>query len=519
MSNNHSIFDRARWTARSITSHRWLALGVASAVAAAAAVAISFVPQRYEASAKVYVDTQTVLKPMMVGLTYQPDIEQQVRMLARTLISRPNVEKLLDRPEVKFDVSSQRERDQTVSRLMDQIRIVAAERGNLFTISYRDTSPERALKLVESTLTLFVNTGSSGKKQDSEDARRFIDAQLRENEAKLIEAEGRLKDFKVRNFGVTGVSNQDYFGRMSTLSDEVNKLRSDLSAAERAREAYRRELAAEDPQLPAESFPAAAPATLEIDNRIDSQRKQLDDLLRRYTEDHPDVVAARRVVATLEAQRRRELDTRARSGARSNGTAATSPVYQRLRIALAESEAQVASIRSQLSAQAARLEQTRAMAGRLPQVEAEFVQLNRDYDVIRKNYEQLVGRRESATLAVKLDESSQLTDFRAVEPPRVSPTPVFPGRTHLALIAVLLSTACGLAAAVAIDLLRPTFTDGESLQQLTGRPSLSSISISKTVASQAAARRDALRFVAVTTLLMAVQLSWLGWMVLRPVAV
>ena len=139
--------------------------------------------------------------------------------------------------------------------------------------------------------------------------------------------------------------------------------------------------------------------------------------------------------------------------------------------------------------------------------------------MIRKNYDQLVSRRESASLAVKLDESSQLTDFRAVEPPRVSPTPVFPSRGQLALIAVLLSAFCGVGAAIAFDLLRPTLTDGAALEQLTGRPWLGDVSLAKTAALQFAAHRDLMRFATAVAVLVVVELSWVGWMVLRPVAV
>jgi polysaccharide chain length determinant protein (PEP-CTERM system associated) len=517
----NALIAQARWVVRSVRHRRWLVLAVAWAIAIVSAIGISLAPERFEASSRIYVDTQTVLKPMMIGLAFQPDIEQQVRMLARTLISRPNVERLLARPEIGFTFTGPAEREKTLTRLMEQIKIVAAERGNLYTISYRDTSRERALQMVEGTVALFVNSGADGKKQDSVEAGRFIDEQIRSNEAKLIAAEGRLKDFKVRNFGVSGVSNQDYFSRMSVLSDEVTKLRSDLRAAEQARDAYRRELAAEDPQLPVESLPGTnAPAVaLEVDARLDSQRKQLDDLLRRFTDDHPDVINARRLVAQLEQQRRQELEARAReSGGRTKGTAATSPVYQRIRVSLAESEAQVASLRSQLAAQTGRLEQIRALAGRAPQVEAELAQLNRDYDVMRKNYDQLVARRESASLGVKLDESSQLADFRVVEPARVSPSPVFPGRLHLALFAVALALVAGVASALAMDALRPTVDDSKSLELISGRPVLGAVSIAKTQKWHHVARQNAFRFAGAAALLLTFQLGWVAWVAVRPLA-
>lgn len=511
------LIARLRHFARVVVRRRWLVISVAWALAVVAAIAIPLVPERFEASARIFVDTQTVLKPLMKDLASQPDIDQQVRMLARTLISRPNVERLVDQPGMGFTFTSTKERELTISRLMDQIKVVAAERGNLYTILYRDADPERAREMVEGTVSMFVNSGTDGKRRDSAEAGHFIEEQLRTNEAKLIEAENRLKEFKVRNFGVTGVSNQDYFARMSALSDEVNKLRSDLQAAEQARDSYKRELAAEDPQLPLESLPGTAViAVSETDTRLELQRRQLDELLRRFTDQHPDVINARRVIAQLEQQKRQEAEARVRDGtSKGRGTAATSPIYQKIRFSLAESEAQVASLRSQLSAQKERLEQVRALAGRVPQVEAELAQLNRDYEVLRKNYDQLLLRRESALLGVKLDESSQLAEFRVVEPPRTSPTPVFPGRLHLAAIAIVVSLLAGVAVALALDVLNPTLDDTRSLEQLAGRPVIGSISLSRTIAWHVEARRDRLRLAVSAASLLAFQMAWLGWIVIR----
>lgn len=499
---------------RSVRQRRWLALFVAAVVGLICAAGAALIPERFEASASVYVDTQTVLKPMMVGLTYQPDVDQQVRMLAKTLISRPNVERVLEHPELGFKFASPLEREAAINRLTDRIKVVAAGGSNFYSIVYRDSDPVRARQLVDFIVNLFLNSGANEKRKDSKDASRFIDEQIRSNEVKLVDAESRLKDFKVRNFGVSGVSNQDYFARISTLSDEVTKLRNELHAAEQSRDAYRKALAAEDPQLPAESLPGVtAPSATEVDGRLDAQRKQLDDLLRRFTEDHPDVVSARRLVGQLERQRQAELAAKAQeNNGRAKGTAATSPVYQKIRFSLAESEAQVASLRSQLSGQTERLAQTRALAGRVPQVEAEFAQLNRDYDVIRKNYDQLVARRESAALGVKLDESSQLAEFRVVEPPRVGQRPVFPGHVHLAAIAAVLAIASGIAAALLMDLLRPTLVDVKSLEELTGRPVIGTVSLSKTPSHQRAERTDRMRFAAVATMLMGLQIAWLTWL-------
>ena len=513
-----TFVDRVRRIYLIAFQRRWLVLATTASVAVVAAIGIGSVHDRYQATARIYVDTQTVLKPLMVSLTFQPDIDQQVSMLARTLISRPNVEKLVALPELELDAADASAHDRIVTKLMNDIRIVPVGAGNLYDISYRGPSPERARRLVVATVDLFVDSGAGAKKRDSQEAGRFIDEQIRTYEGKLVETENRLKDFKVRNFGVTGVSNQDYFSRVSALTEEVSKLRVDLSAAEQSRDSYRRELTAENPQLPPElAATALAGSAGGLASRIEEQRKNLDELLRRYTDEHPDVVNARRVLAQLEAEEaRRSAEDQALAKSGRATSAATSPVYQRLRISLAESEAQVASLRSQLSAKQALLEQVRADAGRQPQAEAELVQLNRDYDIIRKNYDLMVARRESAALGVRLDESSQLAEFRIIEPPRVLPSPVFPSQLHLALIALLLSLAVGVGAAIAADLVWPTFHEKEALRQFTGRPVLGALSTLMTEGGLARRRASTLRFALSFALLMTAQAAWVAWTVFHP---
>jgi len=457
---------------------RWLGAAVAWLVAFTGATGVYLMRDRYEASARVYVDTETVLKPLMSGLAFQPDVEQQVRMLARTLISRPNIERLVSSPRIGLDKLSATDREKAIDNLTRNIRVNPSGNTNLYEINYRDVNPQRAQRIVEELVALFVIAGVGDKQRDSEQARQFLDEQIHSYESKLTESENKLKDFKLRNFGLTGTSNQDYFARMSTLSDETSRLRVELSAAEQAKEALRRELATEEPSIPPELLgnggTSGGPSS-EIETRLDGQRRQLDDLLRRYTDEHPDVVSTKRTIAQLEQQRRAELEGRARGGRQR--AAPTSPVFQRIRVALAEAEAKAASLRGQLAEQNAQLDRARSLAGRMPAVEAELAQLNRDYEVVRKNYEQLVSRRESASLGEKIDQTTKVADFRVVEPPRVIPSPVKPSRTLIAFLSVVAALAAGAATTFALTQVFPTVQDTRQLKEISGRPVLGSVTL------------------------------------------
>ena len=124
--------------AASVWRHRWTAVAVAWLVAILGALVVMVVPERREARASIYVDTQTVLRPMMVGLAFQPDIDQQVRMLGRTLISRPNVERLVNNPTIGLEKVDPSQVDSQIETLMKTIKVVQTGGNNLYAISYRD---------------------------------------------------------------------------------------------------------------------------------------------------------------------------------------------------------------------------------------------------------------------------------------------------------------------------------------------------------------------------------------------
>jgi polysaccharide chain length determinant protein (PEP-CTERM system associated) len=508
-------FEKLQSLMRSAWRNRWHGLLAAWLVGVVGAIVIYAIPERYEASARVYVDTQTVLKPLMRDLAVQPDIELQVSMLARTLISRKNVETVIANLDFQDEIGKRGGQDALVDGLLRAIRLEVQGR-NLYRIAYKDVNPQRAEKLVANFVALFVDTGVGDSRKDTEEARKFIDEQIKTYESKLAESENRLKEFKMRNFGyAVGGGRGDQFGQMTAISDEVRKLRIDLRAAEQSRDSLRRELSAENPVLTVAAdaaLAAAAQRPSEIETRLEVQQRQLDELLRRFTENHPDVIAARRLITQLESQRRQELETkRAQELAASKTNAPTNPVYQKIKISLAEAEAQVAALRARVNDQQGRLDELRNAAIKVPKVEAELAQLNRDYDIVRKNYEQLVARRESAAISGKVDESSQLAVFKVVEPPRVAAKPSFPNR--VTLIPLLLAAALGAGVVVAggIAQLVPTFDDLRSLREVSKRPVLGTVSV---VAGPSATHRlvgERLAFTLGAAGLAVLHIAWLLW--------
>jgi polysaccharide chain length determinant protein (PEP-CTERM system associated) len=475
--------------ARGMWKFRWTGLIVAWVVGLVGAVVALKVPDRYEAQARIFVDTQSILKPLMSGLAVQPNVDQQVVMLSRTLISRPNIEKLIRMADLDLKSESKAQQEGLIESLMKNVEIKSTGRDNLYSLAYVDADKDKAKRVIQSMVSIFVESSLGASRKDTDSAKVFLDEQIKTYEAKLEEAEGRMKAFRLRNLDLQTGDGKDSAGRLQEISQALETAKLQLREAEQAREAARKQMSVEksggSTDVATQSLlqeSAVNIATPEIDSRLEAQRRSLDGLMQRYTDQHPDVVSTRRLIAELEKQKAREVAELRRAAqalppSPVAGGAAASPAMQELARVLATAEVQVASLKARVSEYQARYASARELSRTSPQIEAEAAQLNRDYSIVKKNYEDLVARRQSAVMSGDLDMASGVVDFRLIDPPRVSPRPVFPNRLLLLAGALVVALAAGLGTAFVSSQIKPVFDDVHQLRSKTGLPLLGVVSM------------------------------------------
>lgn len=492
--------------ARGMWKFRWQGLIVTWVVALIGVVIVWRVPNQYEASARVFVDTDSILKPLMSGLAVQPNVDQQIAMLSRTLVSRPNLEKLIRMADLDLKNQTKGEQEQLIERLQKGIEIRTAGGVNLYSMAYRDPEPDKAKRVIQSMVSIFVESGLGASRKDTDSAKTFLNEQIKVFEAKLEEAEARLKDFRLRNIDRQGGDGKDSATRLAEINTQLEAARLLLREAERSRDSAKRQIAETRAQagsttvssLLAES--SISSGTPELDSRIDALKRNLDGLLQRYTEQHPDVVSARRLIADLEQQKKKEIQDMQRRAASmttlNNGSAGAneSLAQQELNRMMAQAEVQVAAMQARVDEYTRRYAQVKEQLKTAPQIEAEAAQLNRDYAVTRKNYEDLVARRQSAVMSGELDVASGVAEFRLIDPPRVTPKPVSPNRLVLFPLVLVVALAAGLAMAFVAVQLRPTFGDGNDLRLRTGLPLLGVVTMLVTEVDRQRERASLLRF-------------------------
>ncbi|MCZ4313772.1 Wzz/FepE/Etk N-terminal domain-containing protein [Comamonadaceae bacterium G21597-S1] len=489
--------------AKGMWRHRWPALAVSWFIGIIGIVVVLAVPDRYEASARIFVDTQSILKPLMSGLAVQPNVEQQVVMLSRTLISRPNVEKLIRMADLDLGSTSKAEQENLIEKLTKGLQIRNTGRDNLYTLAYQDVNPDRAKRVVQSLVSIFVESSLGATRKDSDAAKKFIDEQIKSYVVKLEEAESRLKEFRLRNMELQGADGQDMAGKAAAIAAQLSQAKLELREAEKARDSAKRQIEEQKSQssnITSRSIlqeSAINVSTPELDSRISALKQNLDGLLQRFTERHPDVVNARRLIKDLEEQKKKEM-AELRKTAMANPVAPAGPnqslITQELGRMLAGSEVQVAALGARVGEYETRLRRAQELLKTAPQIEAEFAQLNRDYGIHKKNYEDLVARRESASLSGELEGSSGSVDFRLIDPPRASQKPVAPNRLLLLPLALVAALGAGLGLAFVLSQLRAVFFDARAVRNTIGLPILGVVTLVRSEAARARESRSLKKF-------------------------
>ena len=466
---------------------RRLAIIVAWAVATAAWTIIFLMPDTYQASARVFVDTRTMLKEITSGIGVDADVDTQIQRVRQALLGNPQLQKVAADTDLSVGAVTASQKQAVIDKLRNAIDISGSigrdgTASGVFSISYKNESREKSLQVVERLMNTFVEGSLGGKREGAAQAQEFLTQQIADYERRLAAAEERLADFKKRNVGLMPGAQGDYFSRLQLEMEGLAKAQASLTAATRRRDELQRQLRGEQPFVP--GAPNASGGTMaggvasDTATRIRETQTRLDELLLRFTDKYPDVIAMRATIKELEDRQRAEIEAARRgdSGAAARSGLNANPVFQSIQLQYNQVQVEIASIQADIGDRERKMTSLRSLMNTAPEVEASFAKLNRDYDVTRAQYQALLERLERARLGEEASATGTVS-FEVIEPPTAAFVPVAPNRPLLIAATLLLSLAAGGAAAYLMHLLRPVFTSTRQLSAVTGLPVLGSISM------------------------------------------
>jgi len=495
----NELFEEFRIAIHSVWQRRWMALGIAWGIAALGWLVVALIPNSYQSEARVLVESQAILADQ-TGVS-QGDRQREIDRIEQTLTSQANLEKVVRSTALGQDLATQREVEGAVNGLRNAIEI-RSDADNLFEISARIGASGRsdgeaaalARDIVQKLIDIFAEDNLAADSTETSQTLKFLDEQLAKRQQALDAAGQKRAAFEVNNLGLLPGAGS-IGDRMAAARSELGQIDTQLIAAQSA-------LGAINSQL------AATPATIAVPGAAGGARGALVQLqgelasarARGLTEQHPDIVALRNQIAALQAQAANEP-------AGAGGT--PNPAYSSLQGIRAERQANVTALQARKSVLQSDLAAMTAKQIDQPGLLGEQARLNRDYDVLKDQYDKLLADREQLRLRGDVESGTAAIRFELIAPPSSPRTPVAPNRPLLLALVLFAAIAGGAGAAFAHAQLRAGFVTAARLQEAFDLPVIGSVSQMLTNAQRAERQRRLRLFLGSSGALVAVFLMLL----------
>ena len=447
---------------------RWYALFVAWLFSCAGWVGITFIPDRYASSARIHIDTDSMLRPLMQGIAadINTDLLTRLSLVRRTLLSRPNLEQVMRMTDLDITARSVVDTERILASLRSRLKVNLEGRDeNLFSVAFVDEEPGLARDVVQALLTLFVESNLGASREDLARAQRFLDGQIQEQTRRLKEAETALSRFRVENHNyLPGQGNIQ--GDLEVAIAELEALELRRSEEIRIRDQVKRELASITDAIRA-GTPEGPQAA-----RIDEMEDQLRTLLTTHTDLHPNVIALK----SLLGRERKELQASLEGDDESPGTGLP-PRVELLRSQVAEHDARISAIQRRSERLRSAIRGLNSALDNIPSVETEYTRLQRQYELVRTNHAALRERQAAAQFAKEMDTKTEPVQFRVVEPPNLPASPASPNRPLLRFGALFLGLGAGVGFALLLSFALPSFGSVQDLQEILRAPVIGSVTL------------------------------------------
>jgi len=466
--------------------YRWWGLGAAWAICLTGWLVVFALPNKYESAAKVYIDTDTVMRPLMAGMTVTPNVDQQVDVMMRTLVTRPNIEQVAKLSDPDMAHASPARLAARADDIQKNISLRPTDTKNLYSIAYSNSNPVMAQTVTQSLVSLLVNSSLGSQRRNVDGVETFLDQQIAGYEKQLRDMEKRRADFQTANMQYLAGIHGDAGVMIDKAHAELVDAQNQLGIETARRDSLAAQLRAVSPTMRVE---AAAPmifnnARSDTPQDLEQAQASLANLQARFTDKHPDVIAAKQLVERLKAQAASAAKDSGGTTSKASHQGVPNPVYVNLQSKLEDAQTNVVLQQRRVAQATANELKARNDMAEAQTVARQYTDLDRDYDVVHKNYQDLLGRREAARLSRAVGEQESDTVFRVIEPPRMPDTPVSPNRLMLNSLILVIGVLAGFVLTFILYLNEDSFAVSDELSESFSLPVLGSISRVNAVSQQ-----------------------------------
>jgi len=382
-------------------------------------MAVYMVPSQFESTAKVYVDTQSILAPLLEGMTVEVDSDEKVSLMVKTLLSRTNLVRIIRMTDLDLTISTDLERENLIVDLAADFTISKAKRDNIYTLSVKHPDPTTAKNIVEAALLVFIENTMLDNRTESNEAKKFIGEQISVFEERLADSEKKIAKFKQKHSYELPRQSGGYYAMLNVERTKLEDSKLNLELLEKQYEVAKNSFY---------SNPDVISYSTAFDHRVTELNKLMDELMLSYTDKHPRVKEVKARISWLKKAKSGEIksfqtltdDEKSKSIDLASDNKAIREYQMHLTLLNADKEA----ARVKMLNHKKRVVLLESRIHTIPEIEASLIALTRNYEIKRKKYENLLDVKETATLAETIDQTTDKIRFEELEPPLVANHPV-----------------------------------------------------------------------------------------------
>lgn len=457
---------------------KWLILLPMVLVPVGTALWVRTLPDLYRAHTLILVQPQKV-PPAYVKPTVTIGVEERLRTIREQVMSRTVLERIIKEYNLYPEERRRLFMEQVVEMMRRRIEVKVRGR-QAFEIAFVDRDPRTAMLVANRLASLFIEENLRLREERAEGTTQFLERQLAEVRQTLRAQEKAISEFRMRHLGSLPDQLQANLTALKNLQTELQTVTQALQAAKDREAAIRAQLAQLEqaaaqrrtPEVEGNGQGTAAPE-LPPDERLQALKERLQQLLTRYTEKHPDVIALKLEIERLE----REQAQAAR--AEPETVAPEEPLGFSF---AAELEAQLAEVKAEVETLSARERELRRRIAlyrrrieETPRVEQQLKDLSRDYETTLRNYQSLLDKILQARIAANLEQQQKGEQFNVLDPARIPQRPFKPNRPRIVLLGCLLGVALGGGLGFLAEYLDHSFHSEEELAAFAGVPVLAAV--------------------------------------------
>lgn len=484
-----SMLIRQHWG--NIIRRKWVVLGSAVAGVAIAAVLCVVLPKSYRSSTLILVENQKIPEDYVKGIV-GANIEQRLTMIHQQVMSRTFLSQIIDEYKLYEDQVRREGLEPVIEILRKMIKVEtvgtpssSGKTVEAITLSFADEDPTTAMNVTAKLASLFIQENIRSREQLVTGVTVFLEQELHDAKKKLEEKERSISEFKTRYVSELPEQKEANLRTLDRLQTELNttteafhSLTARQSLFEKAVAQYEQYERMESTSIRPRPWMGNQPIQNPLILRLSELQKQLATLMGMYKDSYPDVVILKDEITELEARiaqqsqsaQQKNLAQREEPQPDRNGGAGRvfDPQLQRLLAQIDESKLEIINLKTKEARIIREMKEIEGRIERTPSREQQLMILVRDYENMQKNYQALLDKRLNAHVAENLEKRQQGEQIRVLDPANLPQKPEKPNRLLIMVLGMIGGSGLGVALALGVDQLNPTFKRREEVEVLPG---------------------------------------------------